>query len=35
MEMKKQVLSFTEFINEAYSMMINEARTWELIEKFD
>ena len=28
MEMKKQVLSFTEFINEAYSMMINEAKTW-------
>jgi hypothetical protein len=27
--MKKQVLSFTEFINEAYSMMINEAKTWE------
>ena len=26
--MKKQVLSFTEFINEAYSMMINEAKTW-------
>lgn len=29
MEMKKQVLSFTEFINEAYSMMVNEARTWD------
>ena len=27
--MKKQVLSFSEFINEAYSMMINEAKTWE------
>ena len=29
MEMKKQVLSFTEFINEAYSMMVNEGRTWD------
>jgi outer membrane protein OmpA-like peptidoglycan-associated protein len=29
MEMKKQVLSFTEFINEAYSMMVNEDRTWD------
>ena len=29
MEMKKQVLSFTEFINEAYSMMVNESRTWD------
>lgn len=27
--MKKQVLSFTEFINEAYSMMVNEGRTWD------
>jgi hypothetical protein len=29
MEMKKQVLSFTEFINEAYSIMVNEGRTWD------
>jgi outer membrane protein OmpA-like peptidoglycan-associated protein len=27
--MKKQVLSFTEFVNESYYMMINEGKTWE------
>ena len=27
--MKKQVLSFSEFVNESYYMMINEGKTWE------